>query len=280
MNKIFSWGVKKVQGFLTKLSQVLGFAGESERGSKSQEIDFGSKVTFEVGDEIHHLWVEAIDGVPQIIVASQKQRLDEILRVTEAKVEKGKRAPDVKQQVRARIGAIKKLANEVEASCAKLMKKGGVPQRDRTELQINLAKIGMQIRRIAQILAESGEGIGLQQRQNVAIVCYSLQKQGKTYSETLVVVSGENKWPLPEHRFFITRQVGRFSRAYDSEAKALEYIAQLLTKSVGIKRDVTGFVGIYSEFPVCPSCLGVVTQFRSKFPNIVVEIHGGKKYEV
>jgi hypothetical protein len=279
IRKVIDWMIGKVKDFVKKVGEVL--VRGDEAGTHSTSNGLGGKISFQIGQETHYLWVEMVGGTPQIYMSSQKQDINQAIEVIEEKIEKARITDDVKRQLSIRLGLIKGLANRVEITCTKLIKKGRISHKDRELLQINLQQITVHLRQIAQMLAQSGEGYGLQKTQNVAIVSYNLEQQEgrhpKVYSGTLVVVSGEKKGPIPEHRFFITREIGGYSRAYDSEVKALEYIAHLVTKSFGVKKNVTGVVGIYSTFPICASCLGVVTQFQSKFPNVTVNVQGGRE---
>ncbi|MBD7923456.1 two-partner secretion domain-containing protein [Xanthomonas bonasiae] len=58
------------------------------------------------------------------------------------------------------------------------------------------------------------------------------------------------------------------SRAGDSEAKILDNIAQKLGDNVAARGSVT----IFTERAACSSCMGVVEQFKAKYPNISVNI--------
>lgn len=57
-------------------------------------------------------------------------------------------------------------------------------------------------------------------------------------------------------------------RAGDSEAKILDGLAQKLGNNFNAKGTVT----IFTERPACSSCLGVVEQFKVKYPNIRIDV--------
>lgn len=75
-----------------------------------------------------------------------------------------------------------------------------------------------------------------------------------------------------ENRQFKVHYCGNrnIPREYDTEAKFLEYVAD-------IKNPTDSFeITILSQKPICKSCLGVVSQFCRKFPNAKVNIISGK----
>lgn len=61
-------------------------------------------------------------------------------------------------------------------------------------------------------------------------------------------------------------------RSGDSEAKILEALAQKLGDNYSAKGSVT----IFTERPACSSCLGVVEQFKARYPNIKVDVLDNK----
>ena len=60
-------------------------------------------------------------------------------------------------------------------------------------------------------------------------------------------------------------------RENDTEAKFLEFVA---TQK---KSNDTFAVTILSEKHICPSCEGVVEQFKEMFPNAIVNIISGRR---
>ena len=59
-----------------------------------------------------------------------------------------------------------------------------------------------------------------------------------------------------------------WDRCVDVESKILEYIN---LKLKGIKNP-TGTIKLFTDYPPCPSCKGVIEQFINKYPNIKIEV--------
>lgn len=84
-------------------------------------------------------------------------------------------------------------------------------------------------------------------------------------------VSGQGSVPVcvnipdPGNRLFTTTTVTH-PRAFDSEAKILEYIGGMISPNA------KGTVSIFSELSICPSCQGVIKQFKLMFPGVKVSI--------
>ncbi len=77
---------------------------------------------------------------------------------------------------------------------------------------------------------------------------------------------------LKENRRFKTLDLGDgIPRHYDTEAKFLEYVADMKNP------EDTFTVTILSEKHICESCQGVVKQFKEMFPHSTVNIVSGKK---
>jgi hypothetical protein len=76
---------------------------------------------------------------------------------------------------------------------------------------------------------------------------------------------------LPKQTRFATEATGKNTRELDSERKLLEGLAARL------QPDAQGVVRLFSERPMCPSCMKVVEQFREAFPGIKVVISSGAK---
>jgi hypothetical protein len=61
---------------------------------------------------------------------------------------------------------------------------------------------------------------------------------------------------------------GAYLRDADTEFKILETVAQRL----GQNTSATGRINLLSEKAVCPSCTGMVLQFREHYPNIQLNV--------
>lgn len=70
---------------------------------------------------------------------------------------------------------------------------------------------------------------------------------------------------------FITIEVGSHLRDIDSEAKLFEYAAEIAKDG---KKHV---IQMLSEKCMCGSCLGVMQQFKEKYPNVEVNVVSNKK---
>jgi putative deaminase of polymorphic toxin system len=62
---------------------------------------------------------------------------------------------------------------------------------------------------------------------------------------------------------------GPFFRGNDSERVLMEHLAKILPK------DASGTIRIYSRFPVCAKCTGVIEQFYWMFPKITLLVTSG-----
>lgn len=71
----------------------------------------------------------------------------------------------------------------------------------------------------------------------------------------------------PTTRLFTTNP----ERAFDSEVKIFEYLAQTFQSNP----NVSGTITLYSERAVCVSCVGVLNQFMEMYPNVVIIINSG-----
>ncbi|WP_197046841.1 deaminase domain-containing protein [Paucibacter sp. KBW04] len=80
---------------------------------------------------------------------------------------------------------------------------------------------------------------------------------------------------IPENRMFSTMEVG-WSRAYDTEVKLLESIAQRYNPHrLDVVPGLSGSVNLYSELTVCYSCSRVIGQFQEMFPNVRLGVQSG-----
>ncbi|WP_430901760.1 MULTISPECIES: deaminase domain-containing protein [unclassified Paraflavitalea] len=115
--------------------------------------------------------------------------------------------------------------------------------------------------------------LGVKKTQNIAIL------EGQIGNTKIfdIGVSGENAIGtvgMPSKRFFKTKVVKGFNRAFDSEVKLLENFAELNQNN----KQISGTLRLISERIICDSCDDVISQFQKMFPNIKVEIvHGIKK---
>ncbi len=60
-----------------------------------------------------------------------------------------------------------------------------------------------------------------------------------------------------------------YTREFDSERMIMEYLAKKLPA------DASGTIRIYSKYPVCPRCAGVIEQFYCLFPKITLLVTSG-----
>jgi len=113
------------------------------------------------------------------------------------------------------------------------------------------------------------------------ILVSEIHMKGKTTPDVLVANSGSNAKTVnvvPE----IENNVGSFgqfvvghNRLDDSESKLFEYLWEILKSKKELKaRDIEKIV-LYSERPVCPSCLKVIYNFRKK-TGIEIVVYEGK----
>ena len=93
-------------------------------------------------------------------------------------------------------------------------------------------------------------------------------------------VSGETAYPdipelvpLPTKTTFVPRKWAQrrapYLRSFDAEYLLLEWLASTVPKGA------SGTVRIYSKFPVCPSCTGVIEQAYFHFENITLLVTSG-----
>ncbi|SCE64622.1 RHS repeat-associated core domain-containing protein [Micromonospora mirobrigensis] len=108
-------------------------------------------------------------------------------------------------------------------------------------------------------------GVGVGRKKNIAVA--EVQIEGAE-SSIMKATSGEHVNP-GEVGMPSTRQFNPGSRPFDSETHIFETLAAKL--SPGAK----GRIDLYSELKVCPSCEGVIDQFKQKFPGIEIGITWG-----
>jgi RHS repeat-associated protein len=125
------------------------------------------------------------------------------------------------------------------------------------------AEVG--IARVAEIRAD----IGVPKGKNIA---YAEVNLGGDTQEVVGISGGKlrgNTAPPPISRQFQPIEVGGYVRDLDAEVKILEDLARVLPQNS------SGVVRLFSQFPVCESCTGVVEQFRAAFPDIQVIVTSG-----
>lgn len=76
---------------------------------------------------------------------------------------------------------------------------------------------------------------------------------------------------LEEERRFITFKVGSRDAHFDTEAKLFEYLADI---SEDGKEHA---INLLSEKCMCESCLGVMRQFKERYPNVTINATSTKK---
>ena len=75
----------------------------------------------------------------------------------------------------------------------------------------------------------------------------------------------------PAEKQFETFVVGKINRDIDSENKLFEYAATVVSDGKSHK------ITMLSEKAMCPSCQGVMRQFKEKYPNVEVEVVSHKQ---
>ncbi len=118
-------------------------------------------------------------------------------------------------------------------------------------------------------IAEIRQSLKIGKGRNIAFA--DVQIDGKF--QRFTGISGKASRPgtvgVPEKRLFKTFEVSGYDRAFDSEVKILEDIASRLSSNS------SGTIRLFSERNFCPSCSGVVKQFKKMFPNIKLLIESG-----
>jgi hypothetical protein len=102
-------------------------------------------------------------------------------------------------------------------------------------------------------------------------LAYAIEDVTTGQLRELVAPSGNNRsnFTVPGIRRFVTSKVGSYDRIWDSEVKILEYIA---SESQPGK---SGTIRLFSEKPICSSCMDVIYQFEKAFPNIKIFYNSG-----
>jgi len=134
-----------------------------------------------------------------------------------------------------------------------------------TDLVIEGINVDEGLRRVAAIR----EALNIGTRRNIAFA--EVEIEGPV--EEVIAVSGQASHAgtvaLPEELRFSLFSVGPNPRTLDAERKLLENLAGRLTW------ESQGTVRLFSERIPCPSCAGVIQQFREAFPHIrLVVTHG------
>ena len=106
-------------------------------------------------------------------------------------------------------------------------------------------------------------------------IYFSHSQFGKVGSDEIGLYTGDcPAIALQDKQIFKVKPISdtdTIPRAFDTEAKFLEFVAT--KKNVSDTFTVT----ILSEKHICPSCQGVVEQFKEMFPNATVNIISGKE---
>lgn len=122
-------------------------------------------------------------------------------------------------------------------------------------------------------------GFGVSASQNIAYAEISVGE----YQGELVGISGASSpagtVPTPVPRLFDTFDTppGHY-RGNDAEVKLLVAIAKAIEPNAqkGQCDPVPlGVVRLYSHFTICPSCDGVIAEFRAMFPNVILSVSDG-----
>ena len=116
----------------------------------------------------------------------------------------------------------------------------------------------------ADYRANSNNGLGVKKSANIAVSQYEINGESGQH----IAVSGEAERPgainMPAQR-----QFDYGTRPFDSETKIFE------THAANLGPDATGTIDLYSERIPCPSCQGVIGQFKALFPGIQVNVTWG-----
>lgn len=143
---------------------------------------------------------------------------------------------------------------------------------DGMDLPGNGDELGMLVNRSTLSLIEkSRKLIGAGARQNVIVARFTdkllgqttelIANSGKSLPGTTGIPGGE------ANRLFETTQAAR----YDTEVKVLETVAHQLGGIKGqVNEKIRGTLTMVSDLNACPSCNGVIDQFRKMFPNIKI----------
>jgi hypothetical protein len=110
----------------------------------------------------------------------------------------------------------------------------------------------------------------ISEKKNVGFADYEFEKA----SGTVVAGSGKHQHPgtvpTPKDPQFRGLIIGH-DRSLDSEKKIFEHFDTML----GGNKDAKGTIRMFSELPMCPSCVSVKSQFQEKYPNIKIETWQG-----
>ncbi|WDV47575.1 deaminase domain-containing protein [Clostridiaceae bacterium M8S5] len=104
---------------------------------------------------------------------------------------------------------------------------------------------------------------------------YLTNNPGKPLStpENVKVFIDKNNIALlrPEEQRVFKTLLDPYDRAVDTEAKILEFVANIL----GDSYKVEGTLDLYTVLKPCPSCSGVISQFLDRYPNIKINVYYG-----
>ena len=105
-----------------------------------------------------------------------------------------------------------------------------------------------------------------------AFVNFKYDEVNKLFeNKSIGKITKDNLVLQKENTQFETIKVGSHTREIDSEAKLFEYAADIA------KDGKEHTINMLSEKCMCDSCLGVMKQFKDKYPNVTVNVVSNKK---
>jgi hypothetical protein len=110
------------------------------------------------------------------------------------------------------------------------------------------------------------------EKKNIAISQSKIDGVTQTHTSISGSASPEGTVGPPANRTFhylTMREDGAMTRAFDSEIKILEDLAQKMTK------DSTGTLHLFTEKYPCESCIFAIKQFKKRYPKVKVNITSG-----
>jgi len=241
-------------------------------------------IAFEEEGERHHIWVEIVNGRPQMMVASTPMNINDFIDYLQQVVIRGlpeRERPPLLERVRH----LRVLALMVADPRAR----GNVPVNEQMNLMIP------EIRALFRIIARRYHALGIPDplgeevrtmtlpMRNIAIARYEINGQ----AETLFSLSGHTEIPgtASQRGFFAARSIqtmhgGAGPRHHDNELEVLNYVANRFARvtivdgvpeaSLRSQPEVRGRLYISSDFITCGSCAFAIRRFRLLFPNVIL----------